>query len=232
MYLWRSGRLCVVMGRAQGDGERAASGPGEGRRMRTATTPGAGRYHAVVVQSDIVGSTRLIERAGDGYAGLLVRHRQIIAGAVARRGGRFLSHAGDGTLAVFDGPGAALGAAADAQAALAAEPWPDGLAVRARMGVHAGEVSDIDGEPVGLVINRGARMMAAAHAGQVAVSDEVVDALGALGAGTGDRLDPGLALADAGRHDLRDHVEPVRLHQLAGEGLTVVLPGCGSLVAA
>lgn len=75
-------------------------------------------------------------------------------------------------------------------------------------------------------------MMAAAHAGQVVVSDEVVDALGALGAGTGDRLDPGLALADAGRHDLRDHVEPVRLHQLAGDGLTVVLPGCGSLVAA
>jgi len=194
--------------------------------MHAATTTsaahaGAGRYHAVVVQSDIVGSTRLIERAGDRYPGLLLRHRQIIAGAVAREGGRFLSHAGDGTLAVFDRPEAAVRAAADAQAGLAAEPWPDGLVVRARMGVHAGEVSDMDGEPVGLAINRGARMMAAAHAGQVVVSDAVADALG-----------DGTVLADAGRHDLRDHAEPVRLHQVVGDGLTVVLPGCGSLVAA
>ena len=194
----------------------------------TTTTRGAGRYHAVVVQSDIVGSTRLIERAGDRYPGLLLRHRRIIAAVVGRLGGRFLSHAGDGTLAVFDRPGAALRAAADAQAALAAEPWPEGLAVRARMGVHAGEVSDIDGEPVGLAINRGARMMAVAHAGQVVVSEAVVDALGHAD----DGLEPGLALADAGRHDLRDHAEPVRLHQVVGDGLTVVLPGCGHLAAA
>src|SRR5215510_5915003 len=120
------------MGRAQGDCKQAASAPGEGGGMQTTTTTrGARRYHAVVVQSDIVGSTRLIERAGDGYPGLLVRHRRIIAAAVGRLGGRFLSHAGDGTLAVFDRPGAALRAAPDARAARPPGPGPGGWAVRA-----------------------------------------------------------------------------------------------------
>jgi class 3 adenylate cyclase len=186
-----------------------------------------GRRHAVVVHGDIVGSTGLIERAGDRYADLLLRHRELIAGAVRRRGGRFLSHAGDGTMAVFDRPAAALRAAADAQRALADEPWPEGLAVRVRMGVHAGEVTEIEGEPVGLAINHGARIMGVARAGQVVVSDAVVAALDA-----GDEPKPDLALADAGCHSVRDHGSPVHLLQMVAEGLTVVVPERRPLVAA
>ena len=173
-----------------------------------------------MVHSDIVSSTHLLEAAGRDYPRLLVRHRALIASAVARRGGRFLSHAGDGTLAVFDRADSALAAAVEAQRALADEPWPHGLAPRVRMGMHVGDAFEIDGEPVGLVVHHGARIMAAAHPGQVMVSTAAAEAADRDGA-----PEPGTyAVADAGWHTLRDHAEPVRLVQVVADGLTVVAP--------
>jgi len=191
----------------------------QGSRWRTGHSASLARPRAVVVvHTDIVGSTRLIEAAGARYPGLLVRHRALVAREVGRWGGRYLAHGGDGTLAVFDRPAPALRAAADAQRALAAEPWPDGLAVRVRTGVHAGEVAVVDGEPIGLPVNHGARIMGLAGAGQVVVTEAVVAALAAEGG------DDDLVLVDAGWHLVRDHTGPVGLRQLAGDGLTVVLP--------
>ena len=198
-------------------------------RRWTTTTTGAAR-RVTVVQSDIVASTQLLEAAGAEYPRLLVRHRSLIASAVDRRGGSFLTHAGDGTMAVFDAPDAALLASVEAQRALAAEPWPEGLAPRVRMSVHAGDVFDIDGEPVGLAINHGARIMSVARAGQVIVSPAAAHAAEA-GGGVGSGRD-GLVVADAGWHELRDHCGPVRLRQLVGDGLTVVLPASDSDVSA
>jgi len=175
---------------------------------------------AVVVQTDIVGSTHLLEAAGPRYPRLLMRHRDLIGGAVRRLGGRFLSYAGDGTLAVFDCATDAIAASVEAQRALAAEQWPAGLSLRVRMGVHAGEIYEVDGEPVGLMINQGARIMAAAEAGQVVVSSEVITAI----APCAGRQPAGYPVADAGWHDLRDHTRPVRLRQVVADGLTVVLP--------
>jgi class 3 adenylate cyclase len=175
---------------------------------------------AVVLQTDIVGSTNLLAAAPDHYPGLLVRHRDLIGAAVSRAGGRFLTHAGDGTLAVFDRADDAIAASVDAQRALGAERWPDGLSLRVRMGVHVGEIYEIDGEPVGLVINQGARIMAAAEAGQVVVSSEVVTAA----APCDDPRGGDYPFADAGWHALRDYDGPVRLRQVVADGLTVVLP--------
>jgi class 3 adenylate cyclase len=79
------------------------------------------------------------------------------------------------------------------------------------MGVHAGEIYDLDGEPVGLAVNHGARVMAAAAAGQVLVSDVVADAA----ARAGRRADTPV-LADAGWHGLRDHAGLIHLHQIVG----------------
>ena len=175
---------------------------------------------AVVVQTDIVGSTNLLTTAGDRYPGLLLRHRDLIRSAVRGAGGRFLSHAGDGTLAVFDCAGDAIAASVAAQRALAAERWPEGLSLRVRTGVHAGEIYEVDGEPVGLMINQGARIMAAAEPGQVMVSSAVVTAAAPCAGGGGGRY----PVADAGWHALRDHTGPVRLRQVVADGLTVVLP--------
>jgi class 3 adenylate cyclase len=167
--------------------------------------------HVTLVHSDIVASTPLLAAAGPRYPALLRRHRVIVADTVARWGGRFLSYAGDSTLALFDAADDALAAAAETQRALTTEPWPAGLAPRVRMGVHAGEIYDLDGEPVGLAVNHGARVMSAADAGQVLVSDVVADAV----ARAGRRADTP-ALADAGWHDLRDHAGLIHLHQIVG----------------
>ena len=184
-----------------------------------------------VVQSDIVSSTHLLELAGAGYPRLLVRHRALIAAAVARRGGTFLAYAGDGTLAVFDHADQALRASVEAQQALAAERWPDGLALRVRMGVHEGEVYEVGGEPVGLVINQGARIMAAAQAGQIMVSPEAAGAAEVAEVAGRPAADlPGAPrFVDAGWHELRDHPGPVRLRQVVADGVLVVPP---TLVAA
>jgi class 3 adenylate cyclase len=180
--------------------------------------------NAVVVQTDIVGSTHLLEAAGDRYPGVLMRHRALVGSAVQSLGGRFLAHAGDGTLAVFDCADDAIAASVEAQRALAAERWPGGLALRIRIGVHAGEIYEVDGEPVGLTINQGARIMAAAAPGQVVVSSAAMTA----GAPCGDGPVPVAAVrypvADAGWHMLRDHLQPVRLRQVVADGLTVVPP--------
>jgi class 3 adenylate cyclase len=180
----------------------------------------SGERRVTVVHSDIVSSTRLIQAAGPAYPRMLVRHRELIARVVERVGGRFLAHAGDGTLAVFDRADDALVAAAEAQRALLAEPWPGGLVVRVRMGVHTGEVYEVDGEPVGLAVHHGARIMAAAQPGQVVLSGEA--AVAARRAGVA-RL-RSIAVRDAGWHFVRDQSAPVHLRQLVADDLTVVLP--------
>jgi len=189
---------------------------GTGRRPgQSGGEPAALARHVTIVHGDMVASTELVEAAGPGYPQLLARHRALIGTAVESWGGRFLAHAGDGTLALFDDPRDAVAAAVDAQRALGDEPWPGGLALRVRMGVHAGEVYDLDGEPVGLAVNLGARIMAEAAGGQVVVSDSVAQAVAGEGAPR---------LADAGWHQIRNHAGPVHLHQVVADGLTVVVP--------
>jgi len=191
---------------ATGTGRRPGQGGGE---------PAALARHVTILHSDMVSSTELVEAAGPRYPRLLARHRSLIAAAVERWGGRFLAYAGDGTLALFDDPGDALAAALEAQRALGDEPWPAGLAPRVRMGVHSGDVYDLDGEPVGLAVNLGARIMAEAVGGQVVVSDAVARAVSEGG---------GPRLADAGWHEIRNHAGPVHLHQVVADGVTVVVP--------
>jgi class 3 adenylate cyclase len=189
---------------------------GTGRRPgQSGGEPAALARHVTIVHGDMVSSTELVEAAGPRYPQLLARHRALIGAAVERWGGRFLAHAGDGTLALFDDPRDAVAAAVDAQRALGDEPWPGSLAPRVRMGVHAGEVYDLDGEPVGLAVNLGARVMAEAAGGQVVVSDAVAQAVGGEGPPR---------LADAGWHQIRNHAGPVHLHQVVADGLTVVVP--------
>ena len=59
-----------------------------------------------------------------------------------------------------------MAAAGGVQAALRAEPWPSGLELRVRIGVHAGETQERDGNYFGPAVNRAARLMAVAHGGQ------------------------------------------------------------------
>lgn len=175
--------------------------------------------------SDIEGSTRLLDELGsDAYTGVLERQAAILRAAFERNGGREEGTEGDSFFVVFDNAIAAVLAAVEGQRALATEPWPPGVEVNVRMGLHAGEASASAAGLVGLDINRAARIAAAAHGGQVIVSEAVRSLV------TGD-LASGISLLGLGNHRLKDLREPQPLSQVVADGLRMEFPPLRSLDA-
>jgi predicted ATPase/class 3 adenylate cyclase len=169
--------------------------------------------------TDIEGSTRLWEADADAMRASLARHDEILATACVD--GDLFKHTGDGVCAAFDAPTAALRAAAAAQRALADEPWATADPIRVRMGVHTGEAEYRDGDYFGVALNRTARLMDAAHGGQVVVS-----------ASTGALVDPaadGVALRDLGEHRFKDLRERERVFEMGIDGLERAFPPLRSL---
>jgi predicted ATPase/class 3 adenylate cyclase len=168
--------------------------------------------------SDIEGSTRLEQAIGTRlYGELRERHRALLRAAFAAGGGEEQGTEGDSFFVVFRSARRAIGAALAAQRSLAAEPWPEEAPIRVRMGVHSGEARTHGGSLVGIDINRAARIAAAAHGGQVLVSD-VTRSL------VRDEALEGIAFRDLGSHRLKDLDEPERLHQLVADGLRSEFP--------
>ena len=84
--------------------------------------------------TDIVESTRLWVRHEREMAADLVVHDDAVAKVVDLYGGRVFKHTGDGAIAVFDDPVAAVTAGSEIQRALRSMPWrtEGGLRVRSR----------------------------------------------------------------------------------------------------
>ncbi|HET9497563.1 MAG TPA: adenylate/guanylate cyclase domain-containing protein, partial [Candidatus Limnocylindria bacterium] len=167
--------------------------------------------------TDIEGSTRLVESLGEGYVPILERHHAILSEAIAAGDGTEFGTEGDAVFAVFPSAPRAVAAAADAQRALAAEPWPADVRLRVRMGLHTGEGRIGGDNYVGLDVHRAARVAAAGHGGQVLLSE----ATRALAAGD---LPSGVSLADLGQHRLKDLSRPEHLWQLTIDGLAADFP--------
>ncbi len=168
--------------------------------------------------TDIEGSTELVERVAPGaYRAVLERHHTILRSACAAHGGVERGTQGDAFLVVFRAAPSAVAAAVEAQRALAAEPWPPDAVVRVRMGLHAGEGVPGGDDYVGSDINRAARVAAAAHGGQVLLSEAAM-------ALTRRSLPQGVDFVDLGEHRLRGLVEPDRLYQLTIDGLPAEFP--------
>ena len=161
--------------------------------------------------TDLEGSTRLWEEHPDAMRAALARHDEMLRAAVESCGGVVVKTTGDGLHAAFRSAEGALEAAASGQRALAAEPWQGIEPLRVRMGVHTGGAEARDGDYFGPALNRAARLMQAAHGGQVLVSlatEELVrDSLRDVG------------LLSLGEHRLRDLSRPERVFQLTGGGL-------------
>ncbi len=172
--------------------------------------------------TDIEGSTKLIQRLGDDYAGVLERHRAIIRQAVIPAGGTEVDTQGDSFFFVFRAPSQALLGASTAQQALARHPWPEGNEVRVRMGLHTGEAIVMGTTFVGLDVHRAARVAAAAHGGQILLTD-------ATRAILQDRLPEGMTFKDLGLHGLKDLPSPENLFQLVVPGLPSAFPPARAL---
>src|SRR5215213_10061313 len=148
--------------------------------------------------TDIEGSTRLLQAlGGERYADVLATHQLLLREAFAAHGGREVDTQGDAFFVAFPRAADAAQAAVAAQCALAAHPWPEGAAVRVRMGLHTGEPLATGERYVGLAVHRAARVGSAAHGGQVLLS-------AATAAVLQDQLPPDLVVKDLGEHRLKD----------------------------
>jgi class 3 adenylate cyclase len=167
--------------------------------------------------TDIEGSTQLVSSLGDSYGPVLEAHADLIRKAIADHAGTEVSTEGDAFFAVFRSAPEAVGAAADAQRALATHPWPGGASVRVRMGLHTGTGLLGGDSYVGIDVHRAARIAAAGYGGQVLLS-ETTRAL------VEQALPEGLAVRDLAEHRLKDLPAPERIWQLGIAGLSGDFP--------
>jgi DNA-binding NarL/FixJ family response regulator/class 3 adenylate cyclase len=166
--------------------------------------------------SDIEGSTALVRKLRDGYTTVFEDHKRLLRDAWAACGGQELDAEGDSFFVAFRRPRHAVDAAVAAQHALAAHAWPDDAEVRVRIGVHTGEATPAGDKYVGLAVHRAARICDAGHGGQVLLSETTRSLL--------EDEEHALELQDLGPHQLKDFDRPVRIYQLAIEGLTGEFP--------
>ncbi len=166
--------------------------------------------------TDLEESTRQWERHADAMRGALERHDVIMQSAIDDHGGTLVKHTGDGVCAAFADAAHAASACIAAQRALQLTRFDD-VALRSRMAIYTGIAERQGSDYRGAVLNRVARLMAAAHGGQVLVSQSAREEIG-------DRLPPGAHLRDMGVRRLKDVVQPEQVFQLVVDGLPCDFP--------
>jgi predicted ATPase/class 3 adenylate cyclase len=174
--------------------------------------------------TDIAGSTQLLQQLGEEYATLLYGQRKILRAAFENHGGMEVDTQGDAFFVSFTRAHDALEAAVEAQRALAAHRWPQGVEVRVRMGLHTGEPLVAEEGYVGLDVHRAAQLAHAGHGGQVVLSPSTAALLAP-------DLPDWIRLLDLGEHRLKDLRQRIRIHQLEIPGLPASFPGLKSLDA-
>src|SRR3954465_5007237 len=153
--------------------------------------------------TDIEGSTRRWEADAEAMRAALSLHDRVLQSAIESHQGWLFKHTGDGMVAAFASPRAAVDAAIEAQLA---------LELPVRMGIATGEAQLRDGDYFGTVLNRAARVMAAGHGGQILVADSTAPLLSEVD------------LLNLGPRRLRDVPMPVGLFQVRAAGLRTEFP--------
>ena len=129
----------------------------------------------VLMFTDMVGSTALLQELGDQRAQELLRtHNRMIRDQLAHRGGTEIKHTGDGMLASFAAAAPAIECALAIQEACATGDHPPAARpIRVRIGINAGQPLAEEGDLFGAAVNLAARICGRAEAGEVLVSDVV-----------------------------------------------------------
>jgi class 3 adenylate cyclase len=169
--------------------------------------------------SDIEGSTRMWQDHPDGMRLALARHDALLRDTIGAHHGHVVKTTGDGVLAVFADASDAIDAAVAAQLALGAEAWTTPDPLRVRMGIHNGPAELREADYHGTAVNRAARLMAAAHGGQIVVSLATKELC----------EEHGVGLVDLGEHALRDVARPERIFQVTHPALVRTFPRLSSM---
>ena len=157
--------------------------------------------------TDIEGSTRLLQHLGERYSEVLAECRRLLRAAVEQGGGREVDAPGDAFFAAFPSARDAAGSAVSAQRAILKHPWPEGVSVLVRMGLHTGEPAAAVGGYIGMDIHRAVRICASGHGGQILLSETTASLVR-------DELPPRASLIDLGEHRLKDLPQPQTIYQL------------------
>jgi class 3 adenylate cyclase len=128
------------------------------------------RVLATVLFTDIVESTMKATSLGDqAWRDLLVRHNALVRRQIAHFRGREIATAGDGFLALFDGP------ARGVRCGLAIRDAVRPLGLEVRAGLHTGECVRMGDDVGGIAVHIGARISGEAQPGEVLASSTVKD---------------------------------------------------------
>jgi predicted ATPase/class 3 adenylate cyclase len=169
--------------------------------------------------TDIEGSTKLWERDAEAMQDALARHDAILHGVIKEHDGYVFKTVGDAFCCAFSRATDALEASLEAQRALLTkEGWPEETGpLRVRMALHTGATEEKDGDYFGPPVYRVARLLSAAHGGQVLLSLATQELVR-------DQLPPDVELRDLGERRLKDLFGPERVFQLMAPGLPAEFP--------
>ncbi len=174
--------------------------------------------------TDIEGSTHLLQQVGERYASVLSECRDLLRTTFSEHHGHEVDTQGDAFFVAFARASDAVAATVDGQRALFTHVWPEGKAVRVRMGLHTGEPNLTSEGYVGLDVHHAARIMSAGHGGQVLLSQTTHDLVEHA-------LPEDVSLVDLGAHRLKDLQHPSYLFQLVIAGLPAGFPPLKTLDA-
>jgi adenylate cyclase len=178
------------------------------------------RRLAAILAADVVGYSALMQRAEEAtYAEFERLKCEVIEPGLSRHDGRLIKTTGDGALAEFASPSAAVRCAVEIQESIASGR----SSLKLRIGVNLGEVIvGADGDLFGDGINIAVRLEGVADPGGILISEKVYSEVeGKLDAGFEDR----------GEQQLKNIAKPVRAyavragaHSAPTEGLSAALP--------
>ncbi len=168
-----------------------------------------------VLFADLRGSTAMYESLGNTDAtAVITRSVGLVAGVVRHHGGQVIKTLGDGLLALFHTPAAAVAAADDMHDSLGqigAPPDPQRadaarrVPLKLQVGLAHGEVVEMAGDVFGDAVNVAARLLDHAGDDETLATVHVVDRMDAI-----DRL----RFRSLDRMQLRGRVEPVHVYLL------------------
>ena len=177
-----------------------------------------------ILFTDIEGSTRLWEQDRARMSVTLAGHDAVARTAVEGNRGEIVKMTGDGMFAAFSDASDALNASLALQRSLADPATTNGVALRVRCGLHAGIVERRDNDFFGPTVNRAARIMGAAHGGQVLLSQAIADRVR-------ESLPAAVSLRDLGSVRLKDLATPEHVYQVVHPELRHEFPALRSLEA-
>jgi predicted ATPase/class 3 adenylate cyclase len=197
-----------------------ASGDEPSRVLRSDLPEGT----VTLLFTDIEGSTRLLQLLGSGYTEVLTTCRRLLRAVFSQYHGSEVDTQGDSFFVAFTTAKDAVSAAVSVQRMLAGYHWPEHIDVRIRIGLHTGEPERSSEGYVGLDVHYAARIMAAAHGGQVLLSQTTRDLVL-------HDLPAGVTLRNMGDYRLKDIEGVVSIYQLVIPQMISEFPPLSTLEA-